>query len=138
MDDREVMKTNIRVWARRFGVEIANLDNAATMAAKVYGNSRRGALLVCAMKRISGEFSLGMDSQNVYAGGVHIAETVYRLSYAPVIQPFPEREWLDKQVPSVRDWLQRHRKALDEIAAKVAAVRGAEKSAPNLGRQIRR
>lgn len=55
MSYKTEMHQNVAVWARRFQVEITNLDNAVAMANKIYGGviSRKCAIIVVAMKPVA-------------------------------------------------------------------------------------
>lgn len=74
--------TNIRVWARRFNVEISDLGRASQAAEKAYGaGSRRGAIYVVAMKAASVKFGLAMGSNEARAVAQGIANVCYDAAY---------------------------------------------------------
>jgi hypothetical protein len=76
---------NVGVWARRMGVKIENLDRAAEIAERLYGDpSRKACIAVAAMKLIKEKLGHAFGSPNNFYGAVAIAAVVYDATYRGV------------------------------------------------------
>ena len=73
---------NVSVWARRFRVEIKNLDRAAEAADRFYGRpSRKAAIAVVAMKVVQKHLGWEMGSHGTFYGGLALATVIYNAAY---------------------------------------------------------
>ena len=73
---------NLSVWARRLGLEIADLDKAATFADKLYGQaSRRGVLTALAMKYCGVRTDTQTTVPQNVACGLAMGNVLYDLTY---------------------------------------------------------
>lgn len=73
---------NISVWARRFRVEIKNIDRAAEVADRFYGRpSRKASVAVVAMKVVEKHLGWDMGNRGTFYGGLAMATIVYKATY---------------------------------------------------------
>lgn len=80
------IEQNISVWARRLGVEIQNLGNAAAYAQKICGGraGRHGAITVAAMKPLSEILDRPMSDDLVTVAAIAAAKVIYDVVYNDV------------------------------------------------------
>lgn len=140
-------ETNIRVWARRFNVEIHRMERAVEYADRAYGApTRRGPILVVAMKAIALKnpgraFTMGA-AQNVIAASM-VAQMVYQACYSgesghlpTLAQDILEQACAKRGMSGVRADIETIVDQLVEMAADVIAVRNRERSSPSLANII--